>query len=171
MPSLPLHKLIYDAFGWEAPKFMHLPLILKPNGGGKLSKRDGDKGGYPVFPIKWKSEITGFRENGFLSKAVVNYLALLGWNNGDEREIFSLSELVNCFNSTGIQKGGARFDYEKAKWINHQYIAKTNSNDLLQLPETQKLLKGFNKEKQFKILALVKERIYTLEDLKMKPLL
>ena len=97
---------------------------------------------------------------------MVNYLALLGWNNGDEREIFSLSELVNCFNSTGIQKGGARFDYEKAKWINHQYIAKTNSNDLLQLPETQKLLKGFNKEKQFKILALVKERIYTLEDLK-----
>lgn len=166
LPSLPLHKLIYDAFGWEAPKFMHLPLILKPNGGGKLSKRDGDKGGYPVFPIKWNGETTGFRESGFLSKAVVNYLALLGWNNGDEREIFSLSELVNCFNSTGIQKGGARFDYEKAKWINHQYIAKTNTNDLLQLPETQKLLKGFNKEKQFKILALVKERIYTLEDLK-----
>jgi len=166
LPSLPLHKLIYDAFGWEAPKFMHLPLILKPNGGGKLSKRDGDKGGYPVFPIKWNSETTGFRESGFLSKAVVNYLALLGWNNGDEREIFSLSELVNCFNSTGIQKGGARFDYEKAKWINHQYIAKTNSNDLLQLPETQKLLKGINKEKQFKILALVKGRIYTLEDLK-----
>ena len=104
LPSLPLHKLIYDAFGWEAPKFMHLPLILKPNGGGKLSKRDGDKGGYPVFPIKWNSETTGFRESGFLSKAVVNYLALLGWNNGDEREIFSLSELVNCFNSTGIQK-------------------------------------------------------------------
>ena len=89
LPSLPLHKLIYDAFGWETPKFMHLPLILKPNGKGKLSKRDGDKDGYPVFPIKWDSETTGFRESGFLSMAVVNYLALLGWNNSDEREIFS----------------------------------------------------------------------------------
>ena len=166
LPSLPLHKLIYDAFGWEPPKFMHLPLILKPNGKGKLSKRDGDKDGYPVFPIKWDSETTGFRESGFLSKAVVNYLALLGWNNNDEREIFSLSELVNCFDSTGIQKGGARFDYEKAKWINRQYITKTNSNDLLQLTETQEVLKGFDKEKQFKILSLVKERIHTLEDLK-----
>ncbi len=166
LPSLPLHKLIYDAFGWEPPKFMHLPLILKPNGTGKLSKRDGDKDGYPVFPIKWDSETTGFRESGFLSKAVVNYLALLGWNNSDEREIFSLSELVNCFDSTGIQKGGARFDYEKAKWINRQYITKTNSNDLLQLTETQEVLRGFDKEKQFKILSLVKERIHTLEDLK-----
>ena len=166
LPSLPLHKLIYDAFGWETPKFMHLPLILKPNGKGKLSKRDGDKDGYPVFPIKWDSLTKGFRESGFLSKAVVNYLALLGWNNSDEREIFSLGELINCFDSTGIQKGGARFDYEKAKWINRQYITKTNSNDLLQLKETQEVLRDFNKEKQFRILALVKERIYTLGDLK-----
>ncbi len=166
LPSLPLHKLIYDAFGWKTPKFMHLPLILKPNGKGKLSKRDGNKEGYPVFPIKWDSETKGFRESGFLSEAVVNYLALLGWNNSDEREIFSLSELINCFDSTGIQKGGARFDYEKAKWINRQYITKTSSNDLLLLPETQKVLRAFDKEKQFKILALVKERIYTLEDLK-----
>lgn len=165
LPSLPTHKLIYDAFGWKTPKFMHLPLILKPNGKGKLSKRDGEKGGFPVFPIKWSKEISGFRERGFLPNAVVNYLALLGWNNENEEEIFSLKELIKTFNIKGIQKAGARFDYEKAKWLNHQYISKTSTDELLPLIETQKALKNFSKKKHNKIIDLFKNRLYTLKDI------
>ena len=119
LPSMPLHVLLYRAFGWEAPEFAHLPLILKPIGNGKLSKRDGDKMGFPVFPLEWKTEegvASGYRENGFFPEAVVNFLALLGWNDGTEQEIFSLEELVQKFDLNRIHKAGAKFDPEK-NWV------------------------------------------------------
>jgi glutamyl-tRNA synthetase len=127
LPSMPLHVLLYKAFGWNAPEFAHLPLILKPIGNGKLSKRDGDKMGFPVFPLEWKdaSSMTksdGYRENGFFPEAVINFLALLGWNDGTEQEIFSLNELVEKFDLNRIHKAGAKFDPEKNKWFNHQYL-------------------------------------------------
>jgi glutamyl-tRNA synthetase len=125
LPSMPLHVLLYKAFGWDAPEFAHLPLILKPIGNGKLSKRDGDKMGFPVFPLEWKTEETtsmGYRENGFFPEAVVNFLALLGWNDGTEQEIFSLEELVQKFDLARVNKSGAKFDPEKNKWFNHQYL-------------------------------------------------
>ncbi len=125
LPSLPLHHLLYKAFGWNAPEFAHLPLILKPIGNGKLSKRDGDKMGFPVFPLEWKTEegiSSGYRENGFFPEAVINFLALLGWNDGTEQEIFSLEELVQKFDLNRIHKAGAKFDPEKNKWFNHQYL-------------------------------------------------
>jgi len=118
LPSLPLHILLYQAFGWEAPEFAHLPLILKPIGNGKLSKRDGDKLGFPVFPLDWTDPLTGekssgYREKGFSPEAVVNFLALLGWNDGTEQELFSLEELVNKFDLNRVHKSGAKFDPEK----------------------------------------------------------
>lgn len=125
LPSLPLHYLLYKAFGWNAPEFAHLPLILKPIGNGKLSKRDGDKMGFPVFPLEWKTEegvSSGYRENGFFPEAVINFLALLGWNDGTEQEIFSLEKLVQKFDLNRIHKAGAKFDPEKNKWFNHQYL-------------------------------------------------
>ena len=125
LPSLPLHVLLYKAFEWEAPEFAHLPLILKPIGNGKLSKRDGDKMGFPVFPLEWNTiegGSSGYRENGFFPEAVINFLALLGWNDGTEQEIFSLEELVEKFNLNRIHKAGAKFDPEKNKWFNHQYL-------------------------------------------------
>ena len=121
LPSLALHQLLYDAFGWNAPQFAHLPLIMKPIGKGKLSKRDGEKGGFPVFPLQWNDAI-GYRETGFFPEAVINFLALLGWNPGTEQEIFSLSELVEAFTLERVNKSGARFDPEKTKWYNHQYL-------------------------------------------------
>jgi glutamyl-tRNA synthetase len=125
LPSLPLHVLLYKAFEWEAPEFAHLPLILKPIGNGKLSKRDGDKMGFPVFPLEWNTiegVSSGYRENGFFPEAVINFLALLGWNDGTEQEIFSLEELVEKFDLNRIHKAGAKFDPEKNKWFNHQYL-------------------------------------------------
>lgn len=165
LPSLPIHQLLYDAFGWKAPKFMHLPLILKPSGKGKLSKRDGDKEGFPVFPLNWKDTTKGFKQEGFLSEAFINYLALLGWNSGTEQELFSLSELETLFSVEGIQKGGARFDFEKAKWINHQYIKNKSTEELLQIEAVRKQLKDVDLEHQFKAVQLVKERLFTLNDL------
>jgi glutamyl-tRNA synthetase len=135
LPSLPLHVLLYKAFGWNAPEFAHLPLILKPIGNGKLSKRDGDKMGFPVFPLEWRdaSSMTksdGYRENGFFPEAVVNFLALLGWNDGTEQEIFSLEELVQKFDLNRIHKAGAKFDPEKNKWFNHQYLIGKSDEEL-----------------------------------------
>ena len=132
LPSLPLHKLIYDGFGWDAPKFIHLPLILKTEGKGKLSKRDGAKGGFPVFPLEWGAA-KGFREIGFLREGVLNYLALLGWNDGTDKEIFELDELEAAFSLGGIQKGGARFDFKKALWVNAQHIKKKKAQQLVTL--------------------------------------
>ena len=133
LPSMPLHVLLYKAFGWIAPEFAHLPLILKPIGNGKLSKRDGDKMGFPVFPLEWKTEegtSSGYRENGFFPEAVINFLALLGWNDGTEQEIFSLEELVEKFDLNRIHKAGAKFDPEKNKWFNHQYLIGKSDKEL-----------------------------------------
>lgn len=121
LPSLPLHNLIYQAFGWAPPEFIHLPLILKPEGKGKLSKRDGITGGFPVFPMQWE-ELDGFKERGVLPEALRNYLLLLGWNSGGEQEIFSFDQMINSFGIEGLQKGGARFDFSKAVWMNEQYL-------------------------------------------------
>ena len=130
LPSLPIHQLLYDAFGWEAPKFMHLPLILNPSGKGKVSKRDGDKNGYPVFPLQW-NESSGYREQGFLPEAHLNYIAQLGWSLEDGKEIQSLEEMEQSFSVDRVQKGGARFDFEKAKWVNKGHLNKYSSAKLI----------------------------------------
>jgi len=136
LPSLPLHKMLYDAFGWESPVFAHLPLILKPNGKGKLSKRDGDKMGFPVFPLEWTDSKTeekskGYREDGYFNDAFINMLAFLGWNPGDEKEIFSMEELIQGFDIDRVSKSGARFDPEKAVWFNHQYLMQKEASDIV----------------------------------------
>jgi glutamyl-tRNA synthetase len=138
LPSLALHVLLYRAFGWEAPQFAHLPLILKPVGKGKLSKRDGDKMGFPVFPLNWTDPKTnevsvGYKETGYFNDAVVNMLALLGWNAGTEQEIFSLDQLVSEFDLSRVSKAGAKFDPEKTKWFQHQYMQKQSDSDLADL--------------------------------------
>tara|TARA_B100000886_G_scaffold330328_1_gene280669 strand:- start:109 stop:1587 length:1479 start_codon:yes stop_codon:yes gene_type:complete len=166
LPSLPIHKLIYDAFNWNLPRFVHLPLILKPNGKGKLSKRDGLKGGYPVFPTKFKELSLGFKERGFLSEGVVNYLALLGWNSGTGNEIFSLADLTKYFSIKKVQKGGARFDYEKACWINQQHISKSDVKFLMEQEIVKEMLERVDENKRINILNLVKNRLKTLNDLK-----
>ena len=138
LPSLALHKQLYDAFGWEAPEFAHLPLILKPTGKGKLSKRDGDKLGFPVFPLEWKDPKTndvskGYKEEGYFPEAVVNFLAFLGWNPGTEQEIFALEELIKSFDLDKVNKSGARFDPDKIKWFNHHYMQEQNDDELAEL--------------------------------------
>ena len=165
LPSMPLHCLLYNAFGWEAPEFAHLPLILKPIGNGKLSKRDGDKLGFPVFPLEWKSEegvSSGYRENGFFPEAVINFLALLGWNDGTDQELFSLDELVQKFDLNRVHKAGAKFDPEKNKWFNHQYLQKQSDESLARIFEkdvVQKLGKcDFSFVEMIKITSLIKER-------------
>lgn len=127
LPSMALHVLLYNAFGWKAPVFAHVPLILKPSGKGKLSKRDGDKFGFPVFPLRWDKDTPGFKEAGYLPEALVNYLALLGWSPGGEEELFSLEDLVGLFSLEGITKAGGRFDPERCKWFNQQHLHKKNS--------------------------------------------
>ena len=169
LPSLPLHVLLYRSFGWNAPEFAHLPLILKPIGNGKLSKRDGDKMGFPVFPLEWKdaSSMTtsdGYRENGFFPEAVVNFLALLGWNDGTDQELFSLEELAEKFDLNRVHKAGAKFDPEKNKWFNHQYLQKQSDEKLAELfiLDLQKRDFSFvemtNKPLMTKIVSSIKER-------------
>jgi glutamyl-tRNA synthetase len=172
LPSLPLHWMIYDAF--ECPKkplFVHLPLILKPEGKGKLSKRDGEKFGFPVYATSWKEknkeEIRGYREFGYLPVSVVNFLSLLGWNPGNEKEIFCLSELINEFDFKGLNKSGARFDPEKNKWFNHCHIQKTENNIFESMinEEFKEAHKTYNNQQTNKIIGLVKPRLETLDDL------
>jgi len=129
LPSLALHQLLYNAFGWDAAQFAHLPLIMKPVGKGKLSKRDGEKGGFPVFPLSW-NESQGYREAGYFPEAVVNFLAMLGWNPGTEQELFSLDELVKNFSLERVNKSGARFDPDKTKWYNHHYLQGKGDSEL-----------------------------------------
>ena len=173
LPSMPLHSLLYKAFGWEAPEFAHLPLILKPVGNGKLSKRDGDKLGFPVFPLEWKSEegiSSGYRENGFFPEAVINFLALLGWNDGTEQELFSLEELVEKFDLNRVHKAGAKFDPEKNKWFNHHYLQKQSDEKLSDLFVADLVKKDFsfvemtNKTLMTKIVSLIKERANFVSD-------
>lgn len=166
LPSLPLHYMLYNAFGWTAiqPKFAHLPLLLKPSGKGKLSKRDGDKLGFPVFPLKWNApngEVSrGYREDGYIPEAFVNMLALLGWNPGNDQEIMSMDELIKLFNIDKVGKSGSQFNFEKAKWFNAQYI-KNGDNEILAI-ELEKILdsKGiaYNHSQVVKVVSLVKDR-------------
>jgi len=170
LPSMPLHVLLYRAFGWDAPEFAHLPLILKPIGNGKLSKRDGDKMGFPVFPLEWKTEegiSSGYRENGFFPEAVINFLALLGWNDGTDQELFSLEELVQKFDLNRIHKAGAKFDPEKNKWFNHQYLVKQNDAYLAGLFLPIVKAKGIETNIDYvtKVVASVKERAHFVNEL------
>lgn len=135
LPSAPLHILLYQAFGWDAPQFAHLPLLLKPEGNGKLSKRDADLGGFPVFPLEWKDPQTGaiskgFKQEGYLPEATLNFLAFLGWNPGTEQELFSLDELIAAFSLERINKAGAKFDVKKAQWFNEQYLKQHDAKEL-----------------------------------------
>lgn len=172
LPSLPLHVMLYTAFGWEdaMPQFAHLPLILKPSGKGKLSKRDGDKDGFPVFPLEWKSpegEISsGYRESGYFPDALVNLLALLGWNPGTEQEIFSLEELTKSFSLERVNKSGARFDPEKAKWFNQHYLQQKSDTELAILFDKILQQKGIKTEMPFivKLVSQIKERAVFVSD-------
>ena len=167
LPSAAHHVLLYQFFNWEAPRFAHLSLILKPDGNGKLSKRDGAKFGFPVFPIDWAAQgIIGFDGFGFDPKAVINFLALLGWNSGTEQEIFSLEELVDVFSLEKINKSGARFDFDKAKWFNQQYIKSTPNEELAAAIRPEIEANGHHVSDAFLagFCGLMKERVvYTSE--------
>jgi glutamyl-tRNA synthetase len=183
LPSAPLHVWLYRSFGWEEtmPKFAHLPLLMKPDGNGKLSKRDGDRLGFPVFPLQWKDPKTGeissgYRESGYLQAAVVNFLAFLGWNPGTEQEIFTLDELVHAFSLDELitafsfdrcSKSGAKFDFEKAKWFNHSYIANTPNEELAQLFTPILAENGVSASPELteKVIGLVKERVNFVQEL------
>lgn len=169
LPSLPLHFMLYRAFRWDPPAFAHLPLLLKPDGKGKLSKRDGDKMGFPVFPLYWPYGETakGYREEGYYPEAFVNMLALLGWNPGTEQEIFSMDELIKAFSIDRVGKSGSRFDPEKAKWFNHQYLQKKSNNQLaLEFREFLRA-KGYHVDiVRLEILVgLVKERVSFVKEI------
>ena len=169
LPSLALHVLIYEAFGWEnKPFFIHLPLILKPQGKGKLSKRDGEKLGFPVFAIKWEGDkiLNGYKEIGFTPSAVVNFLSLLGWNPGSDKEIFSLEELVSAFSIEGLNRSGARFDPEKNNWFNHAHIQKIKDEEIAKLIIKEFQTNTFKKIDLAKIAALIKPRLNSLSDIK-----
>jgi glutamyl-tRNA synthetase len=173
LPSAPIHILLWRYLGWEnaMPLWAHLPLILKPDGNGKLSKRDGDRLGFPVFAMDWADPktgevTTGFREKGFLPEAFVNLLALLGWNPGTEQEIFSIEELCELFTMERVHKGGAKFDYEKAKWFNHQHILRADNKRLAKLaaPFFSKENIETDAEKLETVIGLIKERTHLLSD-------
>ena len=174
LPSAPLHVWMYKSLEWEdtMPQFAHLPLLLKPEGNGKLSKRDGDRLGFPVFPLKWiepeTNEVSaGYRESGYLPHAVVNFLSLLGWNPGHDEEIMSLDEMIKLFSFERCSKSGAKFDYEKAKWFNHEYIQRTSDSELEELfrPILDKHKVSDSKEFTEKVIGLVKNRANLIEDL------
>lgn len=163
LPSLGLHMLLYEAMGWDAPQFAHLSLILKPEGKGKLSKRDGDKFGFPVFPLDFKDPETGvvskgYRENGYLPDAFINMVALLGWSPADDKEILTLDEMISEFDLYKVHKAGARFNKEKSEWFNHQYIQLKSDEELLQILKNSELNLTIEDEKLLKIIHLMKER-------------
>ncbi len=171
LPSLPLHTLLYKAFGWSAPKFAHLPLILKPVGKGKLSKRDGDKLGFPVFPLAYKNEVSGdvsrgYKEDGYFNDAFINMLAFLGWNPGTERELFSLEELVQEFDLKRVSKSGAKFNPDKTKWFQQQYMQTKSDVELTDLFIPILEEKGISIDKNYiqKVIASIKERAVFVND-------
>ena len=168
LPSMPLHVMLYDAFDWEKPSFAHLPLILNPNGKGKLSKRDGDKLGVPVFPLEWKGEKTtvkGFREEGYLPEALTNFMAFLGWSPGNEEEVFSLERLISVFDLEKVNSSGAKFDVEKLKWFNHKYLQLKENNSIAEyLIERTAELKNTEPLVVEKAVELTKERANTLTE-------
>ena len=172
LPSLALHNLLYEAFGWEKPEFAHLPLLLKPVGKGKLSKRDGDKLGFPVFPLEYKNEkdgeiSRGYREDGYFSNAFINMLAFLGWNPGTEKELYSLDELTKDFDLARVNKSGAKFNPDKTKWFQQQYMQNTSNEDIAKKFNAILLEKGIEKPLDFieTIVGLVKERAVFVNDL------
>lgn len=177
LPSAPLHVLLYEAFGWQdtMPQFVHLPLLLKPDGKGKLSKRDGDRLGFPVFPLEWtdpkSGEISsGYRESGYLPDAVINFLALLGWNPGDDTELMNIDQLIERFSFDRCSKAGAKFDFEKGKWFNHKYLTEMSDVEIADLFIPVLKNKGIDVEKLDKyyiekVVGLVKGRINFVKDL------
>ncbi len=175
LPSAPLHVLLYEAFGWAdaMPDFVHLPLLLKPDGKGKLSKRDGDRLGFPVFPLEWhdpkSGEISsGYREAGYLPEAVVNFLALLGWNPGDDTEIMSMNELIEKFSLAHCSKSGAKFDFEKGKWFNHKYLQELPDAELAEMFKpvlAENNVSGYTDEYITRAVSMVKGRINFVKDL------
>lgn len=175
LPSLPLHVLLYRAFGWTPPKFAHLPLILKPVGKGKLSKRDGDKLGFPVFPLRWvdpknQKVAAGYREDGYFPEAVINMLALLGWNAGDgiEKELYSLDELIDAFRMARVNKSGAKFNPQKTKWFNQQYLIRKDNAELakgLGAIVTQHVDGDFSQPYLERVVELIKERAVFVQDI------
>ena len=177
LPSAPLHVLLYRALGWEdtMPQFAHLPLLLKPEGNGKLSKRDGDRLGFPVFPLEWHDPKTGeissgYREAGYLPEAVVNFLALLGWNPGNDQELMSMDELVQLFNLNHCSKAGAKFDYKKGIWFNHEYILKKPDAEVAELFKPVLLEHGidvsaYSDEYLARVVGLVKGRVNFVKEL------
>lgn len=169
LPSLPLHVMLYRAFGWEEPQFAHLPLLLKPSGKGKLSKRDGDKLGFPVFPLYWPHGETarGYREDGYFPEAFANMLALLGWNPGTEQEIFSMEELIAAFSLERVGKSGSRFDPDKARWFNNHYMQLRSDAELARLFTELLREKGIEEEPErvTAVVSMVKERASFIHDL------
>jgi glutamyl-tRNA synthetase len=172
LPSLPLHVLLYRFFGWEdtMPVFSHLPLILKPDGKGKLSKRDGDRLGIPVFPLDWEDpesgeKASGFKEKGFLPEAFLNMLAFLGWNPGTEQELFSLEELIEAFSLERVGKAGARFDYEKAKWFNQQHLKNASADDLVELVQGMNPEGFYTRDFLKSVCDLFRDRISLINEL------
>ena len=174
LPSAPLHVLLYEAFGWAdtMPQFAHLPLLLKPEGKGKLSKRDGDRLGFPVFPLEWHDPKTGevssgYRESGYFPEAVVNFLALLGWNPGTEQELFSLDELVEAFDISRCSKAGAKFDYQKGIWFNHEYILHKSNEEIAHLFAPVVANNGIDEpmERIIQVVGLMKDRVNFVKEL------
>ena len=178
LPSMALHILLYRAFDWKAPAFAHLPLILKPTGKGKLSKRDGDKLGFPVFPLEYLDEKTneisrGYKEDGYFPEAMINMLAFLGWNPGTEQELFSLEELIQAFSLERVNKAGARFDLDKTKWFQHQYLQQKSEDELVELfnpiidkklESQNNIFKDFTRDYRKKVITLIKERATFVAD-------
>lgn len=171
LPSAPLHVALYNAFGWNTPLFAHLPLLMKPTGKGKLSKRDGDAGGFPVFPMEWKDKASGevyrgYKEEGYLPEAFLNIMAFLGWNPGTEQEMFSLEELVEAFDISRVVKSGAKFDPDKAKWFNQQYLWKKSNSELAEeLAEELAKQSIINQVDLEKVAAQMKERVVFVKDI------
>jgi glutamyl-tRNA synthetase len=174
LPSAPMHLLLYRFFGWESsmPQFAHLPLILKPDGNGKLSKRDGDRLGFPVFPLEWKDPASGeisrgYREDGYLPEAFINMLALLGWNPGFDKDLFSLRELIDLFSIERIGHSGSKFDPEKARWFNHQYIQSKTTQELVPFLESLLAKNNISADKNYQlhVIELIKERVVLTPDL------
>jgi glutamyl-tRNA synthetase len=172
LPSAPLHVLLYKYFDWERPEFAHLPLLLKPDGNGKLSKRDGDRLGFPVFPLDWVDPKTGdkssgYREAGYFPEAVVNFLALLGWHGETDKEFFTMEELINEFSLKRVSKSGAKFDYEKGKWFNHEYLQQKSDSEIAAafMPMLEEKGIKADAEKVEKVVALTKARCNFVKDL------
>jgi glutamyl-tRNA synthetase len=174
LPSLPLHFMLYEALGWkdDMPDFAHLPLILKPDGKGKLSKRDGQKKGFPVFPMQWtdpetKETFPGYKESGYLPEAFINILAFLGWNPGTEQELYTMDELIHSFDLDKVGKAGSKFDPDKAKWFNHQHLMQKSDDELAQLFLPVLREKGVEASHQYvkKVCSLVKERVYLVHEI------